>query len=265
MKWKQQLFFFCSKLLWLSGLGTGLSPRRLGFVSHMEHNITLVTDHFLFLSVFPGGGGGLWLGGRASVLSSEGRWFDSPGPHVEVSHRSSCCWSAPCMAATTITVWMYACMNSCMSLWTKASLFVRYKQQTHLVLFREIWFGLKYSLFVNVKHPVFILNMLQLRIYKNTTTQWQWWSWNNTSYTSYMSDHVWIWIFISSIHFGSLIFANLPQHPVWGKSRVLGVTADIFWLGHMNSLKHEWRRVVEWLQGCLRLIIDLISHWPWGL
>ena len=164
-----------------------------------------------------------------------------------------------------ITVWMYACMNSCMSLWTKASLFVRYKQQTHLVLFREIWFGLKYSLFVNVKHPVFILNMLQLRIYKNTTTQCQWWSWNNTSYTSYMSDHVWIWIFISSIHFGSLIFANLPQHPVWGKSRVLGVTADIFWLGHMNSLKHEWRRVVEWLQGCLRLIIDLISHWPWGL
>lgn len=49
---KTAAFFFCSKLLWLSGLGTGLSPRRLGFVSHMEHNITLVTDHFLFLSVY---------------------------------------------------------------------------------------------------------------------------------------------------------------------------------------------------------------------
>ena len=29
--------------------------------------------------------GRLWLGGRASVLLSEGHWFDSPGLHVEVS------------------------------------------------------------------------------------------------------------------------------------------------------------------------------------
>lgn len=57
---------FCSKLLWLSGLGTGLSLRRLGFVSHTEHNIVLVTNNFLFLSVFSGGG--LWLKGRVSVL-----------------------------------------------------------------------------------------------------------------------------------------------------------------------------------------------------
>ena len=29
--------------------------------------------------------GRLWLKGRASVLLSEGRWFDSPGLHVKVS------------------------------------------------------------------------------------------------------------------------------------------------------------------------------------
>ena len=55
----------------------------------------------------------LWLRGRASVLISEGCWFDSPGVHVEVSLGKILnsklllmCWSAPCMTATTISVWI---------------------------------------------------------------------------------------------------------------------------------------------------------------
>ena len=50
----------------------------------------------------------MWLRGRASVLLSEGHWFDSPGLHVEVSLGKILnpklllmCWSAPWMAATT--------------------------------------------------------------------------------------------------------------------------------------------------------------------
>ena len=45
---------------------------------------------------------------------SEGRCFDSPGLHVEASLGKILnpklllmCWSAPCMAATAISVWMY--------------------------------------------------------------------------------------------------------------------------------------------------------------
>ena len=51
--------------------------------------------------------------GRASVLLSEGRWFDSPGLHVEVSlgkilnHKLLLmCSLAPCMVAGTIRVWI---------------------------------------------------------------------------------------------------------------------------------------------------------------
>ena len=44
-------------------------------------------------------------GGRATILSSEGHWFDSPGLPVEVSvgkiNLLLVCWSAPCKAATT--------------------------------------------------------------------------------------------------------------------------------------------------------------------
>ena len=53
----------------------------------------------------------LWLRGRASVLLFEGRWFDSPGLHVEVSLGKILnpklllmCWLAPCMSATTFSV-----------------------------------------------------------------------------------------------------------------------------------------------------------------
>ena len=56
----------------------------------------------------------------AQVLWSEGRWFDSLGLHVEVSLGKKLnlklllmCWSAPCMAATSISVWMYVWMNEC--------------------------------------------------------------------------------------------------------------------------------------------------------
>ena len=52
---------------------------------------------------------------------SEGRWLDSPGLHVEVSLGNPklllMCWSALCMAATTISLWMYVCIKL---LWTKA-------------------------------------------------------------------------------------------------------------------------------------------------
>ena len=58
--------------------------------------------------------GWLWLRGRASVFLSGGHWFSSPGLHVEVSLGKMLnpklllmCRSAPCMAATTISVWMY--------------------------------------------------------------------------------------------------------------------------------------------------------------
>ena len=53
--------------------------------------------------------GQMWL--RASILSLEGCWFDSPGLHVEVSLGKILnpklllmCWSASCMAATAISV-----------------------------------------------------------------------------------------------------------------------------------------------------------------
>ena len=66
----------------------------------------------------------LWLRSRAATLLSEGCEFDSPGLHVKVSLGNILtpklllmCWSAPCMAATTISV----CMNYCKLLWTKAS------------------------------------------------------------------------------------------------------------------------------------------------
>ena len=66
----------------------------------------------------------LWIRDRARVSLSEGRWIDSPGLHVEVSLGKILnpklvlvCWSAPCMAATTIS----GCIDCCKSLWTKAS------------------------------------------------------------------------------------------------------------------------------------------------
>ena len=67
------------------------------------------------------------LRGRASVLLSEGRWHNSPGPHGKVSlvkilnpKLLLMYWSAPCMAATTNQC-MNVCMNYCKSLWTKVS------------------------------------------------------------------------------------------------------------------------------------------------
>ena len=64
--------------------------------------------------------GRLWLRGR--VLLSEGRWFDSPGLDVKVSLGKVrnpklllMCWSAPCMAAATVCLWMFKL------LWTKVS------------------------------------------------------------------------------------------------------------------------------------------------
>ena len=55
--------------------------------------------------------GWLWLRGRASILSSEGRCFNSPCLPVEVSLDKILnsklllmCWSEPCMAATAISV-----------------------------------------------------------------------------------------------------------------------------------------------------------------
>ena len=56
----------------------------------------------------------LWLRGRASILLIEGPWLDSPGLHAEVSLGKTLnlklllmCWSASCLAGTTISVWMY--------------------------------------------------------------------------------------------------------------------------------------------------------------
>ena len=67
----------------------------------------IIISHVLMSSVR------LWLRGRASVLIPEGCWFDSPGVHVEVSLGKILnsklllmCWSAPCMKATTISVWI---------------------------------------------------------------------------------------------------------------------------------------------------------------
>ena len=64
-----------------------------------------------------------WLRGRASVLLSEGHWFDFPGLHVEVSLGKimnpkllPTCWSAPDLAATGISVWMYVCMYELVAL-----------------------------------------------------------------------------------------------------------------------------------------------------
>ena len=56
----------------------------------------------------------LSIRGRASILLSEGCGFESPGLHVEVSlgrilnpNLLLMCSLTPCMAATTISVWMY--------------------------------------------------------------------------------------------------------------------------------------------------------------
>ena len=103
--------------------------------------------------------GRLWLRSRASVLLLEGCWFDSPGLHVEVSLGKilnpkllMTCWSAPRVAATAVSVWMYVCMRYCKSLWTKASAkcpkmyngytfktnsFDRFKHKTYLVRLRN--------------------------------------------------------------------------------------------------------------------------------
>ena len=60
--------------------------------------------------------GALWLRGSASILLLEGHWYNSPGLYDKVSLGKILnptllimCWSAPCMAATTISVWMYVC------------------------------------------------------------------------------------------------------------------------------------------------------------
>lgn len=64
--------------------------------------------------------GRLWLRGRASVSLSEGRWIDSPGPHVEVSLSEitnpkllRMCWSTPCVAATAIICTVYTVGTGC--------------------------------------------------------------------------------------------------------------------------------------------------------
>lgn len=61
-----------------------------------------------------------------TVLLSKDHWFDSPGLRDQVSLGKIprpklllMCYSAPCMAATTIR--MYVRMNYCKSLWPKAS------------------------------------------------------------------------------------------------------------------------------------------------
>ena len=62
------------------------------------------------------------------LLLSEGRWFHSPGLHVEVSLGKILnpklllmWWSAPCMAATAAAQCMNVCMNYWKYFWTKAS------------------------------------------------------------------------------------------------------------------------------------------------
>ena len=62
--------------------------------------------------------GRLWIKGRARVLLLEGRWFYSPVLHVEVflgkilnPRLLLMCWSAPCMTATTTSVWTYVWIN----------------------------------------------------------------------------------------------------------------------------------------------------------
>ena len=64
-----------------------------------------------------------WVLWRAAVDRS----FDSPGLHVKVSLGKILnpklllmFWLAACMAATTISVSMFVCMNYCKLLWTKA-------------------------------------------------------------------------------------------------------------------------------------------------
>lgn len=60
----------------------------------------------------------LWLGGSASVLLSELRWFEVSLGKILYWRNSKLllmCWSTPCTAATTISV----CMNNCKSLWIK--------------------------------------------------------------------------------------------------------------------------------------------------
>ena len=65
--------------------------------------------------------GRLWLRGRASVLLSEGCWFDSPGLH-EVLGQDTEPWTAPDMLVGTMHGSLcHQCMNYCKLLWTKAS------------------------------------------------------------------------------------------------------------------------------------------------
>ena len=75
-------------------------------------------------------------------------------------------------------------------------------------------------------------------------------------------------IFILWVHFELQAYAKYwnihdADEAVWWY--IVHTKAAIFWLGYVNSSKHEWRHIAESLRGCLRLIIDLISHWPQGL
>ena len=60
----------------------------------------------------------LWLRGRASILLSEGGWFDSPGLHVEDTEPQT---AADVLVSTLHGCRHHQCMNYRKSLWTKAS------------------------------------------------------------------------------------------------------------------------------------------------
>ena len=103
--WDSPMFsYFCASLWWEK---TVRVVKRTITKKREKHPIYTVHNVFVQCTKHP-----LW--GRASVLLSERRWFDCPGRHVQVSLGKMLnpkwilmCWSAPCMAATTISVWMY--------------------------------------------------------------------------------------------------------------------------------------------------------------
>ena len=74
------------------------------YTTYMIYILIMMCDHM---------GVRLWFRIIASILLSEGRRFDSPGMHVEVSLGKMLnsklfllCWLAPCMEATAISVWI---------------------------------------------------------------------------------------------------------------------------------------------------------------
>ena len=76
--------------------GLGLRLEFAGFERHRRFNCQ----------------GRLWLGGKDSILLSEGCWFNPTCLHAEVPLGNTLnpkllpmCWSAPSMAATALSVW----------------------------------------------------------------------------------------------------------------------------------------------------------------